>query len=184
MTRGQIVQAGTELFRVVRDGRLELDAQVPEAQLTLIRAGMPATIISDQAGETSGTVRIVTPEVNAESRLGTARVALSGGSGLRPGMFARARIDVGEAPVLTIPSDAVIFREGRSGVYVIGTDNAVRFTPVATGARTGGMVAIESGLTANQRVVVQGAGFLGEGDHVTVVAAPRAVAAAAAGAAE
>ncbi len=171
VTRGQIVQAGTELFRVVRDGRLELDAQIPETELRMIRAGMPAVVISEQAGETSGTVRIVTPEVDAQTRLGTARVALSGGSGLRPGMFARARIDVGEAPVLTVPADAVVFREGRAGVYVIGAGNAVKFTQVTAGARTGALVAIETGLVANQRIVVQGAGFLGEGDQVTVAAA-------------
>jgi len=64
-----------------------------------------------------------------------------------------------------------VFREGRAGVYVIGPNNAVRFTPVTTGPRTGLLVAIKSGLTANQRVVVQGAGFLGEGDQVAVRAA-------------
>lgn len=171
VTRGQIVQAGAELFRMVRDGRLELDAQVPERELASVRAGMSAVITSDQAGETSGTVRIVTSEVDPQTRLGIARVALASGNGLRPGMFARARIDVGQAPVLTVPSDAVVFREGRAGVYVIGANNAVRFSPVTTGPRTGLVVAIESGLTANQRVVVQGAGFLGEGDEVTVRAA-------------
>lgn len=174
VTRGQIVQAGTELFRVVRDGRLELDAQVPETELRLVRAGMSATVVSDQGAQTSGTVRIVTPEVDAQTRLGVARVALAGGSGLRPGMFARASIDVGAAPVLTVPSDAVVFREGRAGVYVIGANNAVRFTPVATGARSGALVSVTGGLQANQRVVVQGAGFLGEGDVVRVVAAPAA----------
>jgi RND family efflux transporter MFP subunit len=89
VTRGQIVQPGTELFRLVRDGRLELDAQIPEAELPLVRAGMTAVITSEQAGRTTGTVRIVTPEVNPQSRLGVARISLSGG-GLRPGMFARA----------------------------------------------------------------------------------------------
>ncbi len=168
VTRGQIVQAGGELFRMVRDGRLELDAQIPERELPSVRAGMSAVITSDQVGETSGTVRIVTSEVDPQTRLGIARVALASGNGLRPGMFARARIDVGQAPVLAVPSDAVVFREGRAGVYVIGANNAVRFSPVTTGARTGLLVAIESGLTADQRVVVQGAGFLGEGDQVAV----------------
>jgi RND family efflux transporter MFP subunit len=168
VTRGQIVQAGAELFRMVRDGRLELDAQIPERELASVRAGMSAVITSDQAGETAGTVRIVTSEVDPQTRLGIARVSLAGGNGLRPGMFARARIDVGQSPVLTVPSDAVVFREGRAGVYVIGANNTVRFSPVTTGARTGPLVAIESGLTADQRVVVQGAGFLGEGDQVAV----------------
>lgn len=171
VTRGQIVQAGSELFHIVRDGRLELDAQVPETDLPLVRSGMQAAIVSDQGGETPGRVRIVTSEVDAQTRLGIARVALIGGSGLRPGMFARARIDVGDAPVLAVPSDAVVFREGRAGVYVIDANTTVRFVPVQTGDRSGSLVSVTSGLTSGQRVVVQGAGFLGEGDAVTITAA-------------
>lgn len=178
VTRGQIVQPGTELFRMVRDGRLELDAQVPETELRLVRAGMGADIFSDQAGQTTGSVRIVTPEVDPETRLGVARVALASGSGLRPGMFARARIDVGAAPALTVPAQSVVFREGRPGVYVIGQNNVVRFTPITTGDRAGQAVVVASGLTAGQRVVVQGAGFLGDGDQVSVVASQAAPAAA------
>jgi RND family efflux transporter MFP subunit len=170
VTRGQIVQAGSELFRMVRDGRLELDAQVPEADLALVRAGMPATIISDQAGQASGTVRIVTPQVDPQTRLGVARVTLAGGTALKPGMFARAQIDAGSQPSLTVPAAAVVFRENRAGVYVLANNSTVRFAPITEGGRAEGLVAIAAGLQAGQRVVVEGAGFLGEGDQVRVVA--------------
>ncbi|MEY3293755.1 MAG: hypothetical protein RJB12_1526, partial [Pseudomonadota bacterium] len=183
VTRGQIVQPGTELFRMVRDGRLELDAEIPEAELRLVRAGMSATIVSDQAAGATGSVRIVTPEVNAQTRLGIARISLAPGSGLRPGMFARATIDLGPQPAVVVPSDAVIFREGKAGVYTIGARNAVHFNPITTGVRNGTQVQVVSGLEANRQVVVQGAGFLGEGDVVTVVPARAAPAAAPAGAA-
>ena len=182
VTRGQIVQPGSELFRMVRDGRLELDAEIPEAELRLVRAGMSATIASDQAADATGSVRIVTPEVNAQTRLGIARISLSPGSGLRPGMFARATIDLGPQPALVVPSDAVIFREGKAGVYTIGPRNAVRFNPITTGVRNGTQVQVVSGLEANQQVVVQGAGFLGEGDVVAVAPARATRAAAPAGA--
>lgn len=174
VTRGQIVQPGVELFRMVRDGRLELDAQVPEAELRAIRPGMGAAITSDQATGATGRVRIVTPGVDAQTRLGVARIALNPGSGLRPGMFARAAIDVGAQPAIVVPSDAIVFREGKPGVYVIGARNAVRFTPVTTGARNGAMIQIVTGVQAGQRVVVRGAGFLGEGDVVAVSAGPAA----------
>jgi len=180
VTKGQIISAGSELFRMVRDGRLELDAQVPETELPLVRAGQGAVVTSEQAnGPVSGSVRIVTPQVDAQTRLGVARVTLSPGSGLRPGMFARAEIDVGDNPALTIPASAVVFREGKPGVYLIAANNTVRFTPVTTGERSGQTVVITAGLQAGARVVVQGAGFLGDGDHVTVSAAPAAAPAAA-----
>lgn len=181
VTRGQIVQAGTELFRMVREGRLELDAQTPETELLLVRPGQTAVIISDQAGASTGRVRIVTPEVNPQTRLGVARISLDSSAGLRSGMFARADIDVGDQPVLTVPSAAIVFREGKPGVYVIGRNGVVRFTAVKTGARSGDIVAVLQGLQAGQQVAVQGAGFLGEGDLVAigrpVAVAPRAVAA-------
>lgn len=170
VTRGQIVQPGAELFRIVREGRLELNAQVPEAELPLVRAGMTASLISDHGAGATGRVRIVTPEVDPQTRLGVARVALAPGSGLRPGMFARVTIDVGAQPALTIPSAAVVYREGRAGVYVIGQNDVVRFQPVRTGARSGDNLAVIEGLSSGQRVVVRGAGFLGDGDAVSVQA--------------
>ncbi len=178
VTRGQIVQPGTELFRIVRDGRLELDAQVPETDLALIRAGQSAVISSDQLGQTTGRVRIVTPEVNATTRLGIARIALNGAGGFRPGMFAKAQIDVGAQPQITIPTPAVLYRENKPGVFVVSANNQVRFTPVSILSRSATQTSV-SGLAQGVRVVVEGAGFLGDGDHVTVSAAAPAAAPAA-----
>ena len=178
VTRGQIISPGTELFRIVRDGRLELDAQVPETDLALVRAGQSAVISSDQIGETTGRVRIVTPEVNAENRLGIARIALVGG-GFRPGMFARARIQVGDQAAVTVPTASVLYRENRAGVFVLGTDNHAHFVQVTVLSRTTDSTAV-SGLPAGSRVVVAGAGFLGDGDRVTVAPARAAPARSAA----
>lgn len=166
VTRGQIISPGTELFRIVRDGRLELDAQVPETELALVRSGQSAVISSDQIGETTGRVRIVTPEVNVENRLGTARIALAG-AGFRPGMFARARIQVGDQAAVTVPTASVLYRENRAGVFVLSASNQARFQPVTVLSRTTDSTAV-SGLAAGSRVVVAGAGFLGDGDRVRV----------------
>lgn len=180
VTRGQIVSPGTELFRIVRDGRLELDAQVPETDLALVRAGQSAVVASDQVGETTGTVRIVTPEVDPQTRLGVARISLSGAGGFRPGMFARARIDAGANPSITVPTSAVLYRENRPGVYILDNQSRARFRPVTIQSRSREWTAVD-GLQAGARVIVQGAGFLGEGDRVRVVApAARAAAPAAA----
>lgn len=174
VTKGQIVAAGTEMFRMVRDGRLELDAQVPETELALVRAGQSATVSSDQVGQAAGRVRIVTSEVNAATRLGVARIALTSGSGFRPGMFARGQIDVGAQPAITVPTAAVLYRENRAGVFVLGGDNHVRFQPVTVRSRNDAQTSVE-GLQAGARIVVDGAGFLGDGDRVTVsTAAPAA----------
>ncbi|WP_339873073.1 efflux RND transporter periplasmic adaptor subunit [uncultured Brevundimonas sp.] len=173
VTRGQIISPGSELFRIVRDGRLELDAQVPETELGLVRAGQGAVVSSDQVGETTGRVRIVTPEVDPQTRLGIARITLTGG-GFRPGMFGRARIDVGTQPAVTLPTAAVLYRENRAGVFILDGEGRARFRPVAIVSRSSERTAV-TGIEAGARIIVSGAGFLGEGDRVRV--APAAVAA-------
>ncbi len=167
VTKGQIVSAGSELFRIVRDSRLELDAEIPETDLATVKAGMPARIYSDKVGEMTGRVRLVTSEVNPTSRLGTARIALSAMGGFRPGMFARATIDAGDQPALVVPSASVLYRENKPGVFVVDAARKVHFRRITILATTGDRIAA-SGLTAGDRVVVEGAGFLGEGDLVRV----------------
>lgn len=170
VVKGQIVGAGTELFRLVRDGRLELNAEVPETQLAQVRPGMPAIISSDQLGEVSGVVRIVTPQVNAQSRVGLARISLSTAGGFRPGMFAKGAINVGDQPAIIVPSVAVVYRDNKPGVFVLGAQSVVRFRAIVIGSRTKDSVEASEGLKAGERIVVQGAGFLSDGDHVRVVA--------------
>lgn len=179
VTKGQIVEAGTQLFRMVRDGRLELDAQVPETDLPALRAGQTATITSNEGVTTTGTIRIVTPEVDAQTRLGLARITLSPGSGLKPGMFARAAIDAGAQPTTVVPTGAVLYRENKAGVYVLNADNSAHFRPVTVLSRRDDQTSV-SGLEPGVRVVVQGAGFLSEGDKVTVSTGQTAAAPAAA----
>ena len=167
VTKGQIISPGTELFRIVRDGRLELDAEVPETDLLTLRAGMPATVTSDQVGQTTGTIRIVTSEVNTQTRVGLARISLAPGSGFRSGMFARAQIAAGSQPAPTIPTAAILYRQNQPGVFVVGPNNHAQFRRIDILARNADRTAA-GGLNPGERVVVEGAGFLGDGDAVRV----------------
>lgn len=170
VTRGQIIEQGSELFRIVRDGRLELDAQVPETDLPALAAGQSARITSSQATPSVGTIRIVTPEVDPQTRLGLARISLDPASGLKAGMFARAEISAGTRDATAVPTGAVLYRNNKSGVFVIEADNKVRFVPVTVLMRSDAQTSV-SGLAVGARVAVEGAGFLNEGDAVTVARA-------------
>ena len=169
VTKGQIVTAGSELFRIVRDSRLELNAEIPETDLALIRPGMAAQITSEQVGSIDGRVRLVNSEVDSTSRLGVARVALATMGGFRPGMFARVQINVGAQPAATVPTAALLYRENNAGVFVVDANNRAHFRRVGIVARNADSTAT-TGLAEGERVVVQGAGFLGEGDNVRVAA--------------
>jgi RND family efflux transporter MFP subunit len=176
---GAVAQPGQEMFRLIRDSRLELNARVPELDLARIRPGQTARVThGDRTIE--GQVRALAPVVAGETRLGIVHVALPPGSGLRPGMFARAEFPPADAtPVLTVPQEAVVFRQGGPVAFVVppGSDRAAQRS-VATGARRDGRVEVRAGLAAGERVVIAGAGFLADGDIVRV--APDTAAATAA----
>jgi RND family efflux transporter MFP subunit len=173
VVKGQIVAAGTELFRIVRDGRLELNAAIPEDQLHIVRTGMPATITADGLSPIMGRVRIVPPQVDARSRLGVARIALTAPGPFRPGMFARGSIQVGMQPGITVPQAAVIYRDSSPGVFVVDAGNIAHYRTVATGVRSGDRIEIGKGVASGERVALSGAGFLSDGDHVRLAAGAR-----------
>ncbi|MBS0298151.1 MAG: efflux RND transporter periplasmic adaptor subunit [Proteobacteria bacterium] len=170
--KGNVINVGAELFRLVRDDQVELNAQIPEADLPYVHAGMAASVHGPQ-GSATGRVRVVTPQVDPQTRLGLARITLPVGSPFRPGNFATASIDVGALPALSVPEGAVVYRDGKPGVYTLDANNRAHFTPIVTGNRLNGMVQVTAGLQSGTRIVTSGGGFLSDGDHVSVVAAIR-----------
>jgi RND family efflux transporter MFP subunit len=170
VVKGQIVTAGAELLRIVRDDQLELNAQIPEADLPLLHAGQAAKV-TDEAGHSAvGHVRLVTPQVDTQTRLALARITLPTGAGFSSGEFARVEIEVGAQPMLSVSQNAIVFRDGKPNVLVIDPSNHLHQRAVQTGDHAQGYVAILAGLKAGERVAVEGAGFLGEGDLVRVKA--------------
>jgi RND family efflux transporter MFP subunit len=164
--KGQIVQPGAELFRIVRDGRIELNMEVNEVQLHMLKAGMNATVYGEGGRQVTGTVRLVTPAVNEATRLGYARIAVPWESGFRPGMFARGEIVIGDQLALSVPQKAVVYRENKPGAYVVGPDQRAHFTAIELGQTSGDNVVVKSGLNEGTVVITTGAGFLTDGDLV------------------
>lgn len=170
-TVGAVVGAGQELFRLIRGGRLEWRAELPSADLARVRPGQAATLTTPSGRPVAGTVRQVAPTVDAASRNGLVYVDLRPGpdSDARPGMFARGSFAFDARPALTLPSAAVLLRDGFSVVMQVGADSRVRQTVVQVVSRDADRVAL-TGLPADARVVARGAAFLSDGDTVRVVA--------------
>ena len=168
---GSIVQAGTELMKIVRDGRLEVGVLVPEKDLAAISAGQAATI-ADASGRTfSGSVSSIAETVNSTTRLATVYVAIGEGSGLKPGMFARVSIQTASSRRLSVAEAALVWHDGKPAVFTVDDAGKVSARPVTTGTRQNGRVAIESGLSEGDDVVVAGSGFLSDGNLVRVASA-------------
>ncbi|MFN3228575.1 MAG: efflux RND transporter periplasmic adaptor subunit [Asticcacaulis sp.] len=168
VVKGQIVSPGVELFRMVREGRLELNAEITEADIRRLKPGMSARVIGEGGVETTGTIRLVTPMIDAQTRLAYARITLPANAALKPGMFARTQIDTGVSEALSVPMQAVVYREGQPSVFVIGEKNKVSLRRVKTGERAGDRILIRDGLKTGETIAVKGAAFLVDGDTVRV----------------
>ena len=181
-TVGAVLPAGQELFRMIRQGRLEWRAEVPSADVAAIKAGMIATVTPPTGAPLKGTVRMVAPTVDPQTRNGLVYVDLPAPGAAKAGMFARGEFEVGSGQGLTLPQSAVLLRDGFSYVLRVGADSKVSEAKVKVGRRVGDRVEIVDGLAADVRVVASGGGFLGDGDTVRVVEAPvKAATASAAG---
>ena len=180
-TVGAVVGAGTELFRLIRQGRLEWRAEVLASDLPLLAPGTRARVTAASGAVVDGMVRKTGPTVNPETRkllvyvdvpamaTATAATQASGQPTVLPGMFARGDFLLGESAALTVPQEAVVVRDGFSYVFAVDADQRVQLRKVQVGRRVGEQVEVLAGLDAQQPVAVQGAGLLNDGDLVRVV---------------
>ncbi|MCC2957266.1 efflux RND transporter periplasmic adaptor subunit [Massilia sp. IC2-477] len=175
-TVGAVTGPGTELFRMIRQGRLEWRAEVTSNDLGRIKPGMKAAVRAASGSEIVGKVRTVAPTVDPQTRLALVYVdlppSLSANAPLKAGMFASGRFELGATTALTVPQQAIAVRDGFSYVFRLNRDNRVSQLKVSTGRRLGDRVEILGGLAAGTPIVVSGAGFLNDGDLVRNVPAP------------
>lgn len=176
-TVGAVVPAGQELFRLIRQGRLEWRAEVSASDLAQIKAGQSVRLAPVGAAPVSGRVRMVAPTVDPATRNGLVYVDLTGAAAVKAGMYARGEFEIGSNAGLTLPQGAVLLRDGFAYVFRVDKDQKVAMVKVGTGRRVGERIEITSGLEPAARVVASGVGFLGDGDTVRVVAAPQAASA-------
>lgn len=159
---GQTVSAGSGiLFRIAKDGELELQAKLSEDDLGQVAVGIPATVTPVGTDRIfNGNVWQIAPMIDAQSRQGMARIALPFDTALRPGGFASVEIKAGTMTAPVLPESAV--QTGREGsfVYIVGKNNKVKQRPVKVGSVTANGLIIEQGLDGTERVVLYAGGFL------------------------
>ena len=168
-TVGAVLPKGQELFRLIRQNRLEWRAEVPSAELTQLKQGDVAIITSPSGSDIEGKVRMIAPSVDQQTRLGLVYVDLPRHPELKTGMFAKGKFELGSSNALTVPQQAVVMRDGFSYVFKLDQDNRVSQVKVKIGRRSGDRLEVLEGLQTNYELVTSGAGFLNEGDLVKVV---------------
>ncbi len=173
-TVGTLTQPGMELFRLIRQGRLEWHADLTANELGLIHKGMKVELMSPQGQVVKGQVRAISPAINPQTRYGQVLVELPKSTGLVAGMFARGTFQLSQqnTTVMTLPQTAVVLHSGAAFVFVVGADGRVHELKVAVGKRFGEQVEFVSGLEKGAAVVESGGAFLVDGDVVRVANSP------------
>jgi RND family efflux transporter MFP subunit len=165
---GQIVGSGSAvLFRLAKDGEMEMRAQVAEADLATLRPGNSAMVTP--IGSTTafaGRVWQVSPVVDPQSRQGIARVALPYNAAIRPGGFASATITSGSGNAPLLPESAVQSDAKGSYVYIVNGRNQVERRDVTVGQVSDNGVAVTGGISGTEKIVTSAGAFLTPGQKV------------------
>ncbi len=168
---GDIASAGgaTPMFRIARDGLIELNAEVAEDAFGHIRIGDPVSVTLPNEAVVSGRVRLIDPLVDAQTKLGRVRVQLPVRADLRPGGFGRGTFAGVSVAQMAIPEKAIRYDADGASVMALGPDNRVRQEAVRTGRRAAGYVELLEGPPVGSKVLLGAASFVLPGDKVNPI---------------
>lgn len=168
---GSVGSAGNELFRLIRQNRLEWRGELTAEQVAHVNLGQNVSLTLPNNDVISGLVRQIAPSFNSRTRLITVFVDIENGSA-KTGMYAQGIVIVGRQVSLIVPTKSVVLRDGHYYVFVIIGDSfgsSVSMRKVQIGQTRGTEIQILDGLSNEQNIVLQGAGFLKDGDRVRVL---------------
>ena len=159
---------GEPMFRIIADGQIELEAEVPEVDMARLQPGMTGVITLPGGGTVQGRVRIVSPEVDKATRQGRVRIELGTDPQLRIGSFGRGSITSRTSTGLAVPASAVQYGAGGTQVQLV-TGGRVVSAKVETGLQMGDLIEIRAGVEDGDTIVARAGTFLRDGDLITPI---------------
>jgi len=170
---GAVVSAGSELFGLIRQNRLEWRAEISSNDLPHVAAGQRVRLRTPDGRQIEGTVRAVAPGLDPATRTAMLQADLPAeavdSGALRAGLVLEGRIALGTSQALTIPANAVLRRDGYAYAFSVDDKGHAQRHRIELGRSIGNRIEVLSGLSEGERIVGRGASFLGEGDRVRVV---------------
>lgn len=167
-TVGAVLASGSELFRLIRQNRLEWRAEIPVDQMAGLEPGQVASVEVRPGVCVRGSVRLLAPTVDSRTLNAICYVDLSDPGPVKAGMFLSGMIRIGESPALQVPESSIVYRDGRTYVVKVAEDLIARQIQVTTGRRGGDLVEVAGELFVQDRLVLSGGSFIHEGDLVKV----------------
>jgi membrane fusion protein (multidrug efflux system) len=168
---GDYVKDGTDLVNVEDVRILKVDFRLPERSLSQVKAGQEVEVVADALPNErwQGQIEAINPRVDANGRSLELRGRLDNASGkLRPGMFVRVRVIVGERTGLLVPEEAIVPQGDAFYVYTV-VEGAAKRVPVKIGVRRDAKVEIVEGLAPGDQVVTAGMRLSRDGQPVRVL---------------
>ncbi len=166
-----VSSTGDPLFRIIANGAIDLDADVPEQSLARLDVGMPVKLrLPGAPAPVDGLIRLISQEVDKASRTGKVRIALAPGAPARVGSFASGEIEIARRDGVGVPASAVQ-RDATGARLLVVRDGVVEQRRVDAGIAEGDALEVLSGVTPGERVVTRAAAFLRSGDRVRAVLA-------------
>ncbi|WLS07581.1 efflux RND transporter periplasmic adaptor subunit [Shinella sumterensis] len=161
--------SASPLFTVIRDGAIELKADVSEDTILKLKPGLKARVsLAGGAATLTGTIRLVEPTLDPQSRLGRVYIGFDEPERARAGMFASADIVVEEKQSIVLPLSAITTADGKTVARKV-ENGVVRLVPVETGIQDGQGIEIVSGLAAGDEVVAKAGAYVRDGDRINPV---------------
>lgn len=150
---------------------LKVIVNVNEEEFSKIKNGMPVKVTLDAVPDETfnGTVYLIHPEINQQTRTFQVEVTISNGAGkVSAGMFARVKFNYGTEKHIVVPDKAIVKMQGsgKRFVYVYKDNGTVAYTEVELGMRLGDRYEILSGLNDGDQVVIAGQSKLSDGAKV------------------
>ncbi|QDC43132.1 efflux RND transporter periplasmic adaptor subunit [Methylophilus medardicus] len=170
---GNVVSAGTELFRLVRQGRIEWRGEINADQQNALHAGQAVRLRLSGDKSVIGKVRLISPTVDSNTRNALVYVDIPKDSA-KPGMYVQGQVDIGQQQGIAVPLGSVTYRDGFAYVFELTPADSrglrkVIQRKVQTGRTRGELIELLSGVAAEASLVLSGGAFLNDGDTVSVV---------------
>jgi HlyD family secretion protein len=157
------------MYNIVANGTVKLLAEIPESDLPRVKVGQKASItVNGMDKAIMGEVKLISPEVNATTRIGTAHIKVADDIRIPLGAFGRAKISLAAAQGVALPLTAVTFGDNGPTVQII-KDGHVQVRKVITGLVGTNDIEITDGVTAGEIYVARAGSFVRDGDSVTPV---------------
>jgi RND family efflux transporter MFP subunit len=166
---GDMANPGHPLLYVDRIERMKVVAGLGEKDVDKISAGDGAHVQVSSLDDATDHVEVarVIPSANPGSRTYDVEMYVDNADGrLRPGMFARVKLETGRREGVLVPRAALVERGQLTGVFTVDADGTARLRWVRTGEAAGDAVEIVSGLDGGETIVRSSAKPLAEGDKV------------------